>query len=70
MVKRYITTIYPRLVREVTKEEAKEKFLAELKKSAVSPIDNLEIKVRVVKRKKVKENPMQMEFDFGEQLSK
>lgn len=64
MVKRYITTIYPRLVREVAKEEAQAQFLTDLKEKSVTNIDNLEVKIRVVKKKEVKENPMQMEFDF------
>lgn len=63
MVKRYITTIYPRLVREVAKEEAKEKFLDDLKKQKVDS-ETVEVKVTIVKPKRKKENPLQMEFDF------
>lgn len=87
MVKRYITTIYPRLVREVAKEEAIAQFMKDL------GLENLEHEPKVLphiqdrppvlgcrpdpvimfvhdlrkikKKKKVKENPMQMEFDFG-----
>ena len=65
MVRRYIKTIYPRLVREVTKEEAKAKFLDDLKKQNIDP-ETVDVKVTVVKPKRRKENPLQMEFDFGD----
>lgn len=63
-LKRYIKLIYPRLVREVAKEEAKEQFLNDLKKQKVRT-ETVEVKVTVVNPKPKKENPEQMEFDFG-----
>lgn len=63
-LKRYIKLIYPRLVREVAKEEAKEQFLNDLKDQKIDP-ETVEVKVAVVKPKRKKENPLQMEFDFG-----
>lgn len=63
MVRKYITTIYPRLVREVAKEEAKSKFIGDLKKQNIDP-ETVEVKVTIVKPKRKKENPLQMEFDF------
>lgn len=69
MIKRYIKTIYPRLVREVAKEEAKEQFLTDLKDQKVRT-EAVEVKVTVInpKLKRKKENPLQMEFDFGEEF--
>ena len=67
MVRRYIKTIYPRLVREVAKEEAKEQFLDNLKKQKVRT-ETIEVKVTVINHKQKRENPLQMEFDFGDQL--
>jgi hypothetical protein len=64
MVRRYIKTIYPRLVREVAKEEAKEQFLTDLKDQKIDP-KTVEVKVTIVKPKRKKANPLQMEFDFG-----
>ena len=64
MVRRYIKTIYPRLVREVAKEEAKEQFIIDLKDQKIDP-ETIEVKVTVVKPRRKKENPLQMEFDFG-----
>lgn len=64
MVRRYIKTIYPRLVREVAKEEAKTQFLTDLKDQKIDP-ETVEVKVTIVKPKRKKENPLQMEFDFG-----
>lgn len=78
MVKRYITTIYPRLVREVAKEEAIAQFMKDLEKVPHAPykapniLRNPNIKIVVhdigKSRKKTKENPLQMEFDFGDTI--
>lgn len=68
MVKRYITFIYPRLVREVAKEEAVKEFLDNLKEKAVVKYDEMQVKVFIRKRKPEKTNPDQMEFDFGEEF--
>lgn len=64
-LKRYIKLIYPRLVREVAKEEAKEQFLNNLKNQKVRT-ETVKVKVTVVNHKSKKENPEQMEFDFGD----
>lgn len=68
MVKRYIKTIYPRLVREVAKEEAQAQFLADLKEKSVVKFDDVQIKVSIRKKKPTKTNPDQLEFDFGEEF--
>lgn len=67
VVKRYIQLIYPRLVREVAKEEAVVQLLSDLKNQKVRT-ETVEVKVAVVKPKPKKENPDQLEFDFGEEF--
>ena len=64
-LKRYIKLIYPRLVREVAKEEAKVQFLNDLKNQKIRT-ETVEVKVTVVNPKHKKENLEQMVFDFEE----
>lgn len=89
MVKRYITTIYPRLVREVANEEAIAQLMKDLELENLEhepkvphiqdrlPVSGYRPEPMVIfvhdlrktkKKKKVKENPNQMEFDFGEEF--
>lgn len=78
MVKRYITLIYPRLVKESMREEAVEKFIDDLGPLVVNknipllsgrnPELTHKVSVRIHRVKQKKENPNQMEFDFGEEF--